>query len=190
VVVSAQLGQEDLARGVVAAYDRGAHQVQVEYADPIVGRIRLERAAGDALGGVMQWVKRRPGMLAEVQAACLGISGPVAPGLLDDLDPGRIGRAIVTLIEWGGGDRPGPDRVDDHPGPTSPPLVASHKAADLRGPRLSACFVCPPPLSIAPPWRLVGRDASGDWIRGQAPGALGSSRVALIPGAVAAGSCH
>jgi aminopeptidase len=101
VVVSARLGQEDLAPAVVAAaYDRGAHQVQVEYADPIVGRIRLERAAEEALGGVMPWVKRRPGTLAEVQAAWIGISGPVAPGLLDDLDPGRIGRDSVTLIEW------------------------------------------------------------------------------------------
>jgi leucyl aminopeptidase (aminopeptidase T) len=45
VVVSAKLGQENLAREIaVACYDRGAHQVQLDYADPWVGRARLRRA--------------------------------------------------------------------------------------------------------------------------------------------------
>jgi aminopeptidase len=101
VVVSARLGQEDLARATAAAaYERGAHQVQVDYTDPIVGRIRLERAPDAALGGVMPWVQQRPGLLAELEAAWIGFSGPVAPGLLDDLDPARIGRDSVSLIEW------------------------------------------------------------------------------------------
>jgi aminopeptidase len=101
VVVSARLGQEDLARATAAAaYERGAHQVQVDYSDPIVGRIRLERAPEAALGGVMPWVRQRPGLLAELEAAWVGFSGPVAPGLLDDLDPARIGRDSVSLIEW------------------------------------------------------------------------------------------
>jgi aminopeptidase len=30
----------------------------------------------------------------------IGLSGPAAPGLLDDLDPGRIGRDTVTAHEW------------------------------------------------------------------------------------------
>jgi aminopeptidase len=101
VVISARLGQEDVARAIAAAaYERGAHQVQVDYVDPIVGRIRLERAPEVALGGVMPWVRQRPALLAGLQAAWIGLSGPVAPGLLDDLDPARIGRDSVSLIEW------------------------------------------------------------------------------------------
>jgi aminopeptidase len=101
VLVSAKLGQEDLARAITrAAYDRGAHHVQVDYADPYVGRARLERAPEAALGDVIPWVRQRPGQMAELRAAWIGLSGPAAPGLLDDLDPGRIGRDSVALVEW------------------------------------------------------------------------------------------
>jgi aminopeptidase len=74
--------------------------VQVDYQDPYVGRVRLERAPEEALGRVAPWVKQRPGLMAEVRAAWIGLSGPAAPGLLDDLDPARIGRDSVTLAEW------------------------------------------------------------------------------------------
>ncbi|MGI8715315.1 MAG: aminopeptidase [Solirubrobacteraceae bacterium] len=101
VIVSAKLGQEELARAIAAAcYDRGAHQVQVDYADPYVGRARLQRAPEAALGSVIPWERQRPGQMAEMKAAWIGLSGPAAPGLLDDLDAGRIGRDSVALVEW------------------------------------------------------------------------------------------
>jgi aminopeptidase len=101
VVVNAKLGQETLARALaVACYDRGAHQVEVSYADPHVQRARLQHAPDEALGTVIPWVRYRPTALAEMQGALIGLSGPSAPGLLDDLDPGRIGRDTVQLIEW------------------------------------------------------------------------------------------
>jgi aminopeptidase len=101
VVVNAKLGQQALARAVaIACYDRGAHQVEVSYADPHVQRARLEHAPEEALGTVIPWVRQRPTQLAEMQGALIGFSGPAAPGLLDDLDPGRIGRDTVPLIEW------------------------------------------------------------------------------------------
>jgi aminopeptidase len=74
--------------------------VQVDYLDPYVGRVRLERAPEAALGSVTPWVRQRPGLMAQVRAAWIGLSGPVAPGLLDDLDPVRIGRDNVALAEW------------------------------------------------------------------------------------------
>lgn len=41
VIVSAKLGQEELAREIAATcYDRGAHHVQVDYSDPWVSRAR------------------------------------------------------------------------------------------------------------------------------------------------------
>ncbi|MGB9184348.1 MAG: aminopeptidase [Solirubrobacteraceae bacterium] len=100
VAVRAQLGQEPLARAIVAAaYDAGAHQVEVNYADPYVQRARLEHAPDEALGTVIPWVRRRPLELAELQGSLISLSGPAAPGLLDDIDPGRIGRDTVAIKE-------------------------------------------------------------------------------------------
>jgi aminopeptidase len=100
VVVNAKLGQEPLARAIAAAaYGAGAHQVEVLYGDPHVQRARLEHAPDEALGSVIPWVRERPRQMAELRAALISLSGPVAPGLLDDLDPGRIGRDTVALRE-------------------------------------------------------------------------------------------
>lgn len=100
VVVNAKLGQEPLARAITAAaYDAGAHQVEVNYGDPFVQRARLERAPEEALGTVLPWVRERPLRLAELQGALISLSGPVAPGLLDDVDPERVGRDTVALRE-------------------------------------------------------------------------------------------
>jgi aminopeptidase len=101
VMVSAKLGQEPLARAVAAAcYRAGAHHVEVSYADPHVQRARLEHAPEAALGSLIPWVRRRPVELAELGGAMISLSGPAAPGLLDDLDPGRVGRDTVAIPEW------------------------------------------------------------------------------------------
>ncbi|MDQ6732138.1 MAG: aminopeptidase [Actinomycetota bacterium] len=100
VIVNAKLGQEPLARAVAAAaYDAGAHLVDVSYADPHVYLARLEHAQDAALGKVLPWVRRRPGDLAEEQGAMISLSGPAAPGLLDGVDSGRIGRDAVAIKE-------------------------------------------------------------------------------------------
>ena len=100
MVVNAKLGQEPLARAIAAAaYDAGAHQVEVNYGDPYVQLARLERASEEALGDVIPWVRERPLKLAELQGALISLSGPVAPGLLDAVDAARIGRDTVALRE-------------------------------------------------------------------------------------------
>jgi aminopeptidase len=99
-VLNAKLGQEPLARAIVgAAYDAGAHQVEVNYGDAYVQLTRLERAPDDALGEVIPWVRERPQQLADLQGALISLSVPVAPGLLDAVDPARIGRDTVVLRE-------------------------------------------------------------------------------------------
>ncbi len=101
VVLNAKLGQESLARAVTAAaYDAGAHQVEVHYADPHVQLARLEHARDEALGDVIPWVRQRPGQLADMNGSLINLSGPAAPGLLDKVDPARIGRDTVPLVEW------------------------------------------------------------------------------------------
>ena len=101
VLVASHLGQEELTRAIAAAsYDAGAHQVEVHYADPYVHLARLEHAPDEALGEVIPWVRERPRQLAEMRGATIMLSGPTAPGLLNDVDPARIGRDTVALVEW------------------------------------------------------------------------------------------
>jgi aminopeptidase len=101
VMVQAKLGQEELARAIVAAcYDRGAHHVEVSYDDLYIKRARLLHAPDEALGDVVPWVRERPRALANIQGALISLSGPAVPGLLDDVDPTRIGRDTVPLEEW------------------------------------------------------------------------------------------
>jgi aminopeptidase len=101
VLLAASLGQEELARAIAAAsYDAGAHQVEVHYADPRVQLVRLEHAPDEALGEVVPWVRQRPRQLADLRGSTIMLSGPTAPGLLDSVDPARIGRDTVALVEW------------------------------------------------------------------------------------------
>ena len=101
VQLAAHLGQEELARAITAAaYDAGAHQVEVHYGDPHMQLARLEHVPDEALVEVIRWVRRRPRQLAEMRGSTIMLSGPTAPGLLDRVDPARIGRDTVALVEW------------------------------------------------------------------------------------------
>ncbi len=100
VVVSAALGQEELARAIAGAcYDLGARYVEVNYSDPYVRKVRLTRAPETALGTIPPWSRRKVLDIEEAGGASIALSGPVAPRLLDDVDPGRIGRDQVAIPE-------------------------------------------------------------------------------------------
>jgi aminopeptidase len=100
IVVSASLGQEQLARAIAGAcYDLGARYVEVNYSDPYVRKVRLTRAPDSALGTIPPWTRRK---VLDVEAdggATIALTGPAAPHLLDDVDPGRIGRDQVAIPE-------------------------------------------------------------------------------------------
>ncbi len=100
VAVSATLGQEEIARAVAAAcYERGADYVEITYSDPHLRRIRLTRARDEALGTIPPWTRRKMLNLEEAGAANIALTGPAAPHVLDDVDPGRIGRDHVAIPE-------------------------------------------------------------------------------------------
>jgi aminopeptidase len=100
VVVSATLGQEEVARAIAGAcYDRGAQYVEVNYADPQIRRTRLTRAREQALGTIPPWTRRRMLDIEEAGGATIALTGPVAPRLLDDIDPALIGRDRVSIPE-------------------------------------------------------------------------------------------
>jgi len=93
VGVSSEIGKEPLTRAVAAsAYRRGARYVDVTYADPHVRRARIEHGSDEALETVPSWLGQRILALGEQRCARIALTGPTAPGLLDDLDPARVGR--------------------------------------------------------------------------------------------------
>jgi aminopeptidase len=100
VAVACQPGKEELARAVAAeAYRAGAKFVDVGWFDPWIKKARIEHAAEDTLDFVPQWYGQRVLALGEERAARVAFSGPVAPGLLDGLDPARVGRDRLPFLK-------------------------------------------------------------------------------------------
>jgi aminopeptidase len=99
VAVASQPGKEPLTRAIAAsAYRAGAKFVDVQWFDPYVKRARILHADEDTLDYVPPWYGERMLALGEHRAARIGISGPVAPGLLEDLDPRRVGKDQLPRI--------------------------------------------------------------------------------------------
>jgi aminopeptidase len=98
--VNAEYGQEEVARALaLRAYQRGAKFVDVWYFDPHVKRARIEHADEDTLSYVPPWYGQRAIARSEDRGALISIAGAVAPGLLDDLDPQRVGKDLLPRIK-------------------------------------------------------------------------------------------
>lgn len=92
VAVSSEIGKEPLTREIAAsAYRHGARYVEVVYSDPWVRRARVEFGSDEALETVPSWIRERMLALGDQRCARVALTGPVAPGLLEDLDPTRVG---------------------------------------------------------------------------------------------------
>jgi len=103
VAVSCEPGKEFMVRAIAAsAYRHGAKFVDVQYFDPWVKRARVEYARDEDLDFIPDWHGQRLLALGEVGAARVGLSGPVAPGLLEDLDPARVGRDRFPALKEAG----------------------------------------------------------------------------------------
>ena len=103
VAVSCEPGKEYLARAVAAsAYRHGARFVDVSWFDPWIKRARIEHARDDTLEYVPPWLGERILALGDMRAARIAFAGPVAPGLLDDLDPVRAGRDRLPAVKESG----------------------------------------------------------------------------------------
>jgi aminopeptidase len=122
VGISSYVGKEELTRAIAReAYRAGAHWVDVLYFDDIVKRERLAHASDESLDFIPPWLPERLLWLAEEHAARVTLSGPQAPGALDDIDAARAGR---DLLPW----LPESSRVVNEcktnwtivPGPTEP----------------------------------------------------------------------
>lgn len=103
VAIGAETGKEEVARALAAAaYRRGAKFVDVSYFDLHVKHARLEHAAGETLDFVPSWYGERALALGDQRCARIGLSGPIAPGLMDDIDPARAGRDQLPALKEGG----------------------------------------------------------------------------------------
>jgi aminopeptidase len=100
MLVTAELGQEELARAIAAAaYDRGAKYVDVNYFDPYVKRARIEHADPDTLDFVPSWYGERAVAHADGRGARVTLAGVTAPNLLDDLDNALVGRDRLPYLK-------------------------------------------------------------------------------------------
>src|SRR5919106_4330801 len=103
VAVGCEPGKEFLTRAIAAsAYRAGARFVDVQWFDPWVKRARIEFAREETLEFVPDWIGARVLALGDVRAARIGLSGPSAPGLLEDLDPVRSGKDRLPSVKESG----------------------------------------------------------------------------------------
>jgi aminopeptidase len=103
VAVSCEPGKEELTRAIAAsAYRRGAKFVDVGWFDPWIKRARIEHAREETLDFVPDWYGTRILALGDQRAARIGLSGPSAPGLLEDLDPVRSGKDRLPAVKESG----------------------------------------------------------------------------------------
>ena len=99
VGISSSPGKEELTRAIAdAAYRRGAKFVDVAYFDPYVKHSRLQHAAEDTLGWAPPWIGQRMLDLGAMRSANISLSGPPAPGLMDDIDPARAGKDRLPQV--------------------------------------------------------------------------------------------
>ena len=100
VAISVMPGKEEIARAVAAeAYKAGARFVDPFYFDPHFKKARVEHAAEETLDFVPSWYGERMLALGDQRAARIAISGPVAPGLMDGLDPVRLGKDQLPRLK-------------------------------------------------------------------------------------------
>ncbi len=99
VSVGSEIGKEDVTRAVVAAaYRHGARFVDVGYFDPHAKRARILHADPATLDWVPPWYGQRVLALGAERAARIGLTGPVEPELMDDLDPALVGRDQLPFV--------------------------------------------------------------------------------------------
>ena len=94
--ITAEIGHEDLVRAMAAsAYAHGAKFVDVYWFDPYVKLARLRYADPKTLDFVPSWYGERVIALGDQRCARLFVTGPSAPGLLDEVDPALAGRDLL-----------------------------------------------------------------------------------------------
>jgi aminopeptidase len=99
VGVSSEPGKEKLAREIAAsAYQAGALFVDLSVFDIHIKRARVVYADPDTLGFVPPWYAGRIRALADQRGAMIALTGPVAPHVMEGVDPALLGRDLLPRV--------------------------------------------------------------------------------------------
>ncbi len=103
VAIGGDIGKEEVMRALTeSAYRHGARFVDAAFFDLHLKHARLKYAAPETLDFVPSWYGERILALGDQRCARIGLSGPIAPGLLDDIDPALIGRDQLPFLKESG----------------------------------------------------------------------------------------
>ena len=103
VSIGGDVGKEEVVRALAeSAYRHGATFVDASYFDLHIKHARLRYAPPDTLDFVPSWYGERILALGDQRCARIALSGPIAPGLLDDIDPALIGRDQLPFLRESG----------------------------------------------------------------------------------------
>ncbi len=99
VIVGSEPGKESLARAIAeAAYRVGAKFVDLAVFDLYFKRARILHADPDTLDFVPPWLGQRVRQLSEQRGATISLAGPVAPHVMDGVDPVLLGRDMLPRV--------------------------------------------------------------------------------------------
>jgi aminopeptidase len=99
VSLSSAPGKEPLARAVAeSAYKAGAKFVDLSVFDIHLKRARALYASPDTLGFVPPWYGQRMLAIAEQRGANIALTGPVAPHIMDGVDPSLLGKDLLPQL--------------------------------------------------------------------------------------------
>ena len=100
LMVTAEIGQEPLARAVAAAaYKKGAKFVDVDYFDPFVKRARIEHADPSTLDFVPPWYGERFVEHANGHGSRVTIAGVTAPNIFEGVDKTLLGKDMLPRVK-------------------------------------------------------------------------------------------
>jgi aminopeptidase len=100
VAISSEPGKEALARAVAAvAYEQGAKFVDLSVFDVHLKRERALHADPETLDYVPPWIGGRVRALGEHHSAFVSLAGPVAPHIMDGVDPELLGRDMLPRVK-------------------------------------------------------------------------------------------
>ncbi len=99
VAIGSEPGKEPLARAIAeAAYKAGAKFVDLSVFDIHIKHARILHAAPETLGFVPPWYGERMRALGENRCAVIALTGPVAPRIMDGIDPALLGRDLLPRV--------------------------------------------------------------------------------------------
>jgi aminopeptidase len=99
VSVGSEPGKEELARAIAeVAYEQGAKFVDLTVFDMHLKRARALHADPETLDFVPPWYGERVLALGEHRCARIALTGPVAPRLMEGIDPELLGKDMLPSV--------------------------------------------------------------------------------------------